>query len=76
MRRRADQRGRLGHLRAAFAGAFAGLAVSLVLLLDEGSRNGTWLNGHRVSRSLLRDGDSIVLGARQLRYAENALILV
>jgi pSer/pThr/pTyr-binding forkhead associated (FHA) protein len=47
-----------------------------VFLLDEGSRNGTWLNGHRVSRSLLRDGDTIVLGVAHLRYAENALIAV
>jgi pSer/pThr/pTyr-binding forkhead associated (FHA) protein len=47
-----------------------------VHLLDEGSRNGTWLNGHRVRRSLLRDGDTIVLGTAQLRYAENALTAV
>ena len=47
-----------------------------VFLLDEGSRNGTWLNGHRVKRTLLRDGDTIVLGVEQLRYAETALIAV
>ena len=47
-----------------------------VFVLDEGSRNGTWLNGHRVSRSLLRDGDTLVLGTAQLRYSENALTAV
>jgi len=47
-----------------------------VYLLDEGSRNGTWLNGRRVSRSLLRDGDTIVVGVAEIRYAENALIAV
>ena len=47
-----------------------------VLLLDEGSRNGTWLNGHRVSRSLLRDGDTITVGTAQLRYAEKVLTAV
>jgi hypothetical protein len=30
----------------------------------------------RIARSLLRDGDTIVLGVEQLRYVENALIAV
>lgn len=47
-----------------------------VFLLDEGSRNGTWLNGHRVARALLRDGDEIVLGVERVRYAENVLTAV
>lgn len=45
-----------------------------VFLLDEGSRNGTRLNGDRVQRALLMDGDTIVLGTQQIRYAEHALI--
>jgi pSer/pThr/pTyr-binding forkhead associated (FHA) protein len=47
---------------------------SETLLLDDGSRNGTWLNGARVSRAVLHDGDTIVLGTAELRYAEAALI--
>ena len=44
------------------------------LLLDDGSRNGTWLNGARIARAVLRDGDTIVVGTAQLRYAVAALI--
>src|SRR4051794_24726695 len=40
------------------------------LLLDEGSRNGTWHNGIRVDRAVLHDGDEIDLGAARLRYVE------
>ena len=39
-------------------------------LLDDGSRNGTWHNGVRVSRVALRDGDEIMLGGARLRYVE------
>ncbi len=39
-------------------------------LLDDGSRNGTWHNGIRVDRALLRDGDDVSLGVAQLRYVE------
>jgi pSer/pThr/pTyr-binding forkhead associated (FHA) protein len=39
-------------------------------LLDDGSRNGTWHNGLRIDRVLLRDGDEIALGALELRYVE------
>jgi len=44
------------------------------VLLDDGSRNGTWLNGARVARAPLNDGDEIMLGAARLRYAAAALI--
>jgi pSer/pThr/pTyr-binding forkhead associated (FHA) protein len=37
-------------------------------LLDDGSRNGTWHNGIRVDRAVLRDGDTIDLGAARLTY--------
>ena len=40
------------------------------LLLDDGSRNGTWHNGVRVSRAVLHDGDTIALGSAELRYVE------
>ena len=39
-------------------------------LLDDGSRNGTWHNGIRVARAVLRDGDEIDLGGARLRYVE------
>ena len=39
-------------------------------LLDDGSRNGTWHNGVRVERAVLRDGDDFSLGVAQLRYVE------
>lgn len=37
-------------------------------LLDDASRNGTWHNGVRVDRALLRDGDTIELGGIVLNY--------
>ena len=39
------------------------------VLLDDGSRNGVYLNGVRVEREELRDGDSIRVGKTELRYA-------
>jgi pSer/pThr/pTyr-binding forkhead associated (FHA) protein len=39
-------------------------------VLDDGSRNGTWHNGIRVDRAVLRDGDTVGLGVAQLRYVE------
>src|SRR3954452_23684999 len=44
------------------------------VLLDDGSRNGTWLNGARIGRARLNDGDEITLGRARLRYAVGALI--
>ncbi len=32
------------------------------LLVDTGSRNGTWLNGHRIKQAALGDGDEIEFG--------------
>ena len=40
------------------------------ILLDDGSRNGTWHNGVRVHRAVLKDGDTIALGGAHLRYVE------
>jgi pSer/pThr/pTyr-binding forkhead associated (FHA) protein len=40
------------------------------VLLDDGSRNGTWHNGQRVTRAVLRDGDTVVLGGTELGYVE------
>jgi pSer/pThr/pTyr-binding forkhead associated (FHA) protein len=40
------------------------------VLLNDGSLNGTWHNGDRVERAVLRDGDVIALGAAKLRYIE------
>jgi FHA domain len=40
------------------------------VLLDDRSRNGVLLNGERVSRAVLRDGDAIQLGQVVMRYLE------
>lgn len=41
-----------------------------VQILDDRSANGTWVNGSRVERAQLRDGDVIVLGRAVLVYRE------
>jgi pSer/pThr/pTyr-binding forkhead associated (FHA) protein len=38
------------------------------LLRDEGSTNGTWVNGARVAERLLEDGDQVQVGDTVLRY--------
>jgi pSer/pThr/pTyr-binding forkhead associated (FHA) protein len=40
------------------------------LLLDDRSRNGVLVNGERVGRAVLQDGDVIHLGEVVLRYVE------
>ena len=40
------------------------------IVQDNASRNGTFLNGRRVKRALLRDGDTIRLGQPVLTYEE------
>jgi pSer/pThr/pTyr-binding forkhead associated (FHA) protein len=40
------------------------------VLLDDRSAAGTFLNGHRVERAELREGDTIALGPVTLRYVE------
>jgi pSer/pThr/pTyr-binding forkhead associated (FHA) protein len=39
-------------------------------LLDDGSLNGTWVNGARVRRHLLEPGDVVTVGRRTLRFVE------
>ena len=39
-----------------------------LVLLDDRSMNGTWLNGERVSEAVLSDGDVIQLGAVELSF--------
>ena len=46
----------------------------VTVLLDDGSRNGTFLNGVRVGRAVLADGDQIAVGRAVLRYAVAELI--
>jgi pSer/pThr/pTyr-binding forkhead associated (FHA) protein len=41
-----------------------------VFLLDDRSRNGVLLNGERVSRARLSDGDVIQLGSVVMRYLD------
>lgn len=40
------------------------------VLLNDGSLNGTFLNGERVDHVVLADGDEITLGEASLRYVE------
>jgi pSer/pThr/pTyr-binding forkhead associated (FHA) protein len=40
----------------------------VLVLLDDRSMNGTWLNGERISEAPLSDGDVIQLGAVQLSF--------
>jgi DNA-binding NtrC family response regulator len=37
-------------------------------IVDEGSRNGTFVNGERVARAVLRDGDLLEIGSTHLIY--------
>jgi pSer/pThr/pTyr-binding forkhead associated (FHA) protein len=41
-----------------------------VEVLDDGSLNGTYVNGERVRRQVLQHGDVLTVGARSLRYLE------
>jgi hypothetical protein len=47
-------------------------ALGEVTITDNGSANGTWINGERVTRHVLRPGDRLVLGQTNLRIIENA----
>ena len=39
-----------------------------VVILDDRSMNGTWVNGERVTEAPLHDGDAIALGRVGLRF--------
>src|SRR4051794_1264542 len=39
-------------------------------VLDDGSLNGTFVNGERVRRQVLRHGDTVTVGRRKMRYLE------
>lgn len=43
-----------------------------VVLLDDRSRNGTWLNDRRVSEATLADGDVIAVGRVRMRFVDAA----
>jgi pSer/pThr/pTyr-binding forkhead associated (FHA) protein len=43
-----------------------------VTITDQGSANGTYVNGSRVTRHVLRPGDRLTLGQTHLRVIENA----
>ena len=43
-----------------------------VVLLDDRSRNGTWLNDRRVSEATLADGDVIAVGRVRMRFVDPA----
>lgn len=43
-----------------------------VVLADDRSRNGTWLNDERVTRAPVHEGDVIVIGTSRMRFVEVA----
>ena len=43
-----------------------------VVLADDRSRNGTWLNDERVTRAPIREGDVIVIGTSRMQFVEVA----
>ena len=43
-----------------------------VVILDDRSMNGVWVNGERISEAVLADGDEILLGRVPLRFAATA----
>lgn len=43
------------------------------VLVDEGSKNGTFVNGERITKQALRDGDTISCGRNLLRYVDRSV---
>jgi pSer/pThr/pTyr-binding forkhead associated (FHA) protein len=43
-----------------------------VALIDERSLNGVWVNGQRITRAIVGNGDSIALGSVRMRFVEIA----
>ncbi len=43
-----------------------------LVILDDRSMNGVWLNGERVTEAVLNDGDDIRLGRVPLRFVASA----
>ncbi len=43
-----------------------------VVVLDDRSMNGVWVNGERITEAVLADGDEIVLGRAALRFTAAA----
>ena len=41
-----------------------------LVVLDDRSMNGTWVNGERVREAVLRDGDVLELGAVRMRFVD------
>jgi len=41
-----------------------------LMLADLGSRNGTWLNGQNIDRSVLQRGDQIVIGGTKIKISD------
>ena len=41
-----------------------------IVVLDDRSMNGTWVNGERVREAVLTDGDVVELGAVRLRFVD------
>lgn len=48
--------------------AVIGVQDGEVVIADAGSAHGTWVNGTRVARAVLQDGDQIALGPVPMRF--------
>lgn len=60
----------LGDPRASLRHASIERTAGGYLLRDEGSTNGTWVNGGRVAEHRLGDGDLIVVGDTEILFSE------
>jgi pSer/pThr/pTyr-binding forkhead associated (FHA) protein len=46
------------------------------VLYDQNSTNGSYLNGHKVSRAVLSKGDTVLIGTHTLVYEENGTAVI
>ncbi len=47
-----------------------------IWIVDQGSRNGTFLNGQRVTRASLRHGDHIQIGQTDILFSQNVSLSI
>ncbi len=62
----------LGDAQASLRHATIARTAAGYLVADEGSTNGTWVNGEQVESRLLRDGDEVVIGGTVIRFRERS----
>lgn len=61
----------LAHLSLSRRHARVEIDDGRVVLIDEGSKNGTWVNGQSIDRAVLRHGDRLRLGDIDLVFADD-----